>query len=454
MNPLNAALLVNLLGFSVGLALYAMLAVMVVRHRRDLRSGNVNLLLLTTSALGLLWNAGELYAFVRQDFANGGISPLLIGASYSALGFLPSVVVHSAQSDEAGTHWLTFAAYGLSVFATILHFQAALTGTAVPSDLALQTLTFGSLALAAGLLLFNLRQTLEKKAVWAAALLVFAVSALHLTGERESSRWYVELIAHQSSLPLALVILFQNYRFAFADLFLKRAISLMMLAGTAAGLYAVVAMPMLNLHASHDRNDVQAVAIILTLWVVTALIYPLLHSFAVWVVDKVILHRADYGKLQTMVVREIESEGSVDDVLDAICRRLAAALTARSAVSSECAQSRSPFRTAELNITPNDARIVIPTADQPQFAVTLTEFYGGRRLLSDEISMLEAVAMSTARRIDVIRVSDERFDQKFREQEFAKLGGRGPDRGASLADKSPLSVQRPYDPGLPDKNLA
>ena len=34
MNALNAALLVNLLGFTVGIALYAMLAAMVVRHRR------------------------------------------------------------------------------------------------------------------------------------------------------------------------------------------------------------------------------------------------------------------------------------------------------------------------------------------------------------------------------------------------------------------------------------
>ena len=46
----------------------------------------------------------------------------------------------------------------------------------------------------------------------------------------EESSWLVELVAHQSSLPLALAILYQNYRFAFADLFLKRAISLILVA--------------------------------------------------------------------------------------------------------------------------------------------------------------------------------------------------------------------------------
>jgi len=34
MEPLNAALLINLLGFAVGIALYALLGLMVVRHRR------------------------------------------------------------------------------------------------------------------------------------------------------------------------------------------------------------------------------------------------------------------------------------------------------------------------------------------------------------------------------------------------------------------------------------
>src|SRR5438874_10544981 len=124
MNSLDAALLVNLLGFSVGIALYALLAAMVVRHRRESGAGGVNGLLLTTAVLGLLWNLGQLYAFVQKDFADTGISPLLVAVSFSALGFLPSVVVHSAQAEETGTDWLTIAAYGLSAFAAFCHLQA------------------------------------------------------------------------------------------------------------------------------------------------------------------------------------------------------------------------------------------------------------------------------------------------------------------------------------------
>ncbi len=394
---------------------------MVLRHRRSQKSGNVNILLLTTSVLGLLWNVGELYGFIQNDFGTAQISPILIALSFSALGFLPSVVVHSAQTDESGIHWLSLAAYGLSILATVLHFEAAFSNSFVPSDTALKTLTVGSLALLAGLLLFNLRQTLEKKAVWAAALLVFAVSALHLSGEREGASWYVELIAHQSSLPLALVILYQNYRFAFADLFLKRAISLILLTSLALGLYVFVAVPLLRYHETHDRDDVQAAGLILGLWIATALVYPAIYKFAVLLVDKVLLHRADYNKLQIELAREIETRETIDEVMDLIGDKLAITMTAKSASWEQYETTPVLGRYPSINATANNATIVIPTAETPQFALTLSEFFGGRRLLSDEIALLESVALVTARRIDVLRVSHERFEQKFREQEFAKL---------------------------------
>ena len=136
MTALNAALLVNLIGFTVGVALYALIAAMVVMHRPKTSLANVDLLLLTTAVLGLLRNLGELYSFIQKDFAAGGISPWLAAVSFSALGFLPSVVVHSAQADDEGTHWLTYAAYGLSTVAAALHFYSAATANAVPSGVA------------------------------------------------------------------------------------------------------------------------------------------------------------------------------------------------------------------------------------------------------------------------------------------------------------------------------
>ncbi len=424
MNTLNVASLINLLGFTVGIALYALLLVMVVRHRKIKDTFPFDLLLFATGVLGLLWNIGELSVFIWQDFGIGRVSPVLLAISYSALGFLPSVVVHSAwknsENENPKARLLTFAAYGLSILASLFHLQSAIFNDSAPSSLALRLLTFGSLALIAGLLIFNFKQPLENKTVWITALLVFAVSALHLSSNNEGNSWLVELIAHQSSLPLALAILLQDYRFAFADLFLKRALSLLLLASLAFGLYVFAAVPLLAWHETHDRNDVQAAVIVLTLWMTTALIYPSLHKFAVWLVDKIILRRIDYGQLQLEIARNIEKIETEKSVLSEVCAKLSKALTANNAIWTQ-RETETNDKISSVNFTPNSADIFVPTVESPLYQIRLGEFSGGRRLLSDEIEMLEAVALIAARKIDSLRVTNERYEQEMQAREFSKL---------------------------------
>jgi two-component sensor histidine kinase/sirohydrochlorin ferrochelatase len=425
MNSFNTASLINLLGFTVGVALYALLLMMVVRHRKGRNEFSFDFLLLATAILGLLWNAGELFVFVWNDFGFGRVSPILVAVSYSALGFLPSVVVHSAwknsEIENVKIRFLTVAAYGLSILASVFHFRSAVFFNAAPSDTALQILTFGSLALLAGLLALNFGQTLEKKTIWITALLIFTVSAFHLTSKSEEKYWLVELVAHQSSLPLAFAILLQDYRFAFADLFLKRAISLLLLASVAFGLYLFVAVPLLAWHETHDRNDVQAAVTVLTLWMATALIYPQLHKFAVWLVDKIILRRDDYQKLQIEISNVVEKQETIDNVLNITCQKLAFALTANESSWSETAQNKAESSLPSIDFTSSRAEIFVPTVESPFYNVHLENFSGGRRLLSDEIEMLGAVALITARQIDALRVTGERYSREIREREFSRL---------------------------------
>jgi sensor histidine kinase YesM len=69
----------------------------------------------------------------------------------------------------------------------------------------------------------------------------------------------------------------------------------------------------------------------------------------------------------------------------------------------------------------NSTEILIPTAEKPFYKIRLGNFVGGRRLLSDEIEMLESIALLAARRIDALRVSHERYEQEIREQQTSKL---------------------------------
>lgn len=187
MESINAALLINCVGFAVGIALYGLLAMMVFRHHRPNSPGSVSILLLATSFLGLLWNAGEFAVFILQDIGLATRFAFISAAAYSALGFLPSVVVHSAQNETKRGFVLTYIAYAVSIFAAVLHFHAAITGGTVPSEVAFIVLTVGAVSLAAGLALFSLRNPIKQKAVWATALLIFIFASLHFLIDREGN---------------------------------------------------------------------------------------------------------------------------------------------------------------------------------------------------------------------------------------------------------------------------
>ena len=419
MDSLSTASLVNILGFAVGIALYVLLLAMVFRYRK--KGEGFDILLVLTAVLGFLWNSGEFLSLVWQDFVGSKPSPFLVAISYSALGFLPSVVVHYAENEQKDSRLLTITAYGLSAFAAFLHFQSAFSTSVVPSNPALTVLTVGSIALLAGLLFFNYRQRLENKAVWITALLIFAVSALHLGAPYESSNWFVELIAHQSSLPLVIAILLQDYRFAFADLFLKRSLSLLLLALTAFGLYVFIAAPLGALHLSHEENDALATGVLLALWISTALMYPFLHKLSVWFVDKILLRRTNYEALKTRISQGIEQHEAIEPVLDEMTKDLGEALTATKTSWSEVYETTRGSKLADVRVAGQAAEIFIPTNEAPHYKVYLNNLVGGRKLLSEEIEMLEATSLLVARRIDALRVLHERCEREIREQEFTKL---------------------------------
>lgn len=104
---LNIGELLNLVGLSTGVVLYAMLLAMVIRAARP--SGGparVDPLLLLTSILGLVWNLCALPVYELPKVGIEWPVPFLAAIGFGALGFLPAVVVHSvlrgAQDDVRG----------------------------------------------------------------------------------------------------------------------------------------------------------------------------------------------------------------------------------------------------------------------------------------------------------------------------------------------------------------
>ena len=127
--------------------------------------------------------------------------------------------------------------------------------------------------------------------MWAAALATFAVSALHLSQFHQGdASWPVELVGHHASLPLAFAILYQDYPFALADLFLKRALALLSLVTLA--FVAIAAFGVWSTEFSAlVRADPRQIGVLVTLWVAVALLYPVLRRATAWFVDSIVLVR-------------------------------------------------------------------------------------------------------------------------------------------------------------------
>ncbi len=443
------AALLNLLGYITGLSLYTMLLVMLLTGPRGESAVGANSykndrLPLLTALLGLAWNLGALLDLGIHNFGGWRSSALFGAAAFTALGFMPAVVVHSVlRSSDAWrrpvTMGILIAAYSFSAAASALHFHLAFREQSAPSHWALHILTAGFSALIIAMLAIARGRPGWGGAGWVVALAVFAVSALHLSHhEGQEYQWWIELAGHHASLPLAVVILYQDYRFALADIFLKRALLLALLVGLAFGLYLNVAAPIL----ARRNDDPVAVGLLLGLWVATALAYPWLRKAVTWFVDMVVLRRTDYEALRAEIAQRIALLETPEQILDETSVRLADALTAREVTwSAESDSIGEEHKTLtgpllpQLLLPSNGSRgarrlkepsahattILTPTAEPPQYRLTIGEMAGGRRLMSDDVAFLEAVAAMMARRIDAVRFIHERCARDLREQETIKL---------------------------------
>jgi hypothetical protein len=411
MTSLGAPELLHIVGYLTGASLYAMLLVMVVQAH-----GPAYRLTLGTALLGLAWNVGELTAHALERAGLLLARDWMAGVSYAALGLLAAVVVHSAArrqvDDEPSTssrsaRLVAQAAYVCAGIAGAMQLFAAGTGRALPWSAGLVLLTTGLTALALALLVTGRDRPDGRRALWMIGLALFAVSALHLSrfhGTAES--WPTELLGHHASIPLAFAILYQDYRFAFVDLFLKRALTLLALVACVFVGWSLVASSISSASAVSP-----AIGALLAMWIGTALLFPWLRRRVSAFVDRILLKRADYASLLDDLASTLQRCEAEEDVLTQTCAVLTPALSARS-VTWRTTSAREPCRLNE---------VLIPTAEAPRPALAIGPLVGGRRLLSDDNMMLERVGHLIGRRIDTLRLTDERYERMLREREISTL---------------------------------
>jgi hypothetical protein len=151
-----------------------------------------------------------------------------------------------------------------------------------------------------------------------------------------------------------------------------------------------------------------------------ALFYPIMRSAQMRFVDRVVLRRVDAGRLRVDATRRLGTLDSSDRVLDAACAMLAPALSART-VSWSVANDPDVRSDADGDAQRLHTRVRVATSEPPRFWIQVGVLAGGRRMLSDDMALADAVAEAAARRIDVLRVAQERHDRTLREQDLERL---------------------------------
>ena len=435
MSILAPQTIIHLVGFLTGSLLFLILLTLVVRNQRGwplVRSGGTQPLIQLAALIGLIWNIGALIIYGARDLGLGTVPLVFEAAVFSALGYLPAVVVHSVLSSESGVplergaRAMITAAYGLSLVAMGLHFRVAVEGVELPSVRALETLTIGFGILTVGLVAYLRRPSLWKRVIWLVALSFYAVSAFHLSrhigGE---DPWFIELVGHHSSLPLVLAMLYRDYRFALADIFLKRALAVLALLVMTIGLLVVSPGLKMNgviegdLAGLGSATLLPAGVVLIGIWFVTTLAFPPIKRGVDWLVDAVILRREDYSQLKEDLAKLIETGDEIEAILDAVGLRLCRSFTARD-VSWE-PESSGEAGGSLVTVDSRQTTILLPTLELPRYRIKIAELSGGRRFLSDDLALLESVALMLVRRLDAVRVVKERYERSLREQEISRL---------------------------------
>jgi two-component system, LytTR family, sensor kinase len=210
------SLLVNTLGHAAGVLIFGIFLYLLIQDRaaRRLRGSAKSML---AAALALVWNLASL--LVLGFGARTGTDTV----AFSVLSLLPAVLFDLCL---AGRHRLLVrAGYGLSGVAIVLHFAELIGQDARYHRWGLNLITIGFVALtgiAAGAVWRDAnRRAAASRLIGTMSLFLLAISFVHFGGAHAQQVWSRELAFHHAAIPLALLVLLQDYRFVLLDAFLR-----------------------------------------------------------------------------------------------------------------------------------------------------------------------------------------------------------------------------------------
>jgi two-component system, LytTR family, sensor kinase len=217
---LTDPVLINTIGHTAGLLLFGLTIGLLIR---DWRSNGVRQTRLSVIAAGLAlaWNAGSLLALGSSDEL---LIRVVMTLSFSVLSMLPAILLQVALHGEQ--RLIVACGYLVSLTAIVLHVSEFFSGGLLLHQAALITVAagFGALTVIAFLFRHGFRLSNPPgRADWLTlpCLLLFAASFLHFGYGHVGSPWTGEIAWHHLGIPVALIVLLQDYRFLLLDTFVR-----------------------------------------------------------------------------------------------------------------------------------------------------------------------------------------------------------------------------------------
>ena len=218
---MNESLLVNTLGHSAGVLIFGIFLVLLVRDRaaRRLRGGVKSIL---AALLALVWNVASLIV-LGSDSPNTWYVRITIAIGFSVVSLLPAVLFDLCLAQRYRP--LVRSGYMLSALATGLHVAELFRENSSYHRWGLTSITlgFGILTLIAAILVYRDEhdRATTSRIVGTMSLFLLAMSFVHLGSGHAQQIWSQELAFHHAAIPLALLVLLQDYRFLLLDAFFR-----------------------------------------------------------------------------------------------------------------------------------------------------------------------------------------------------------------------------------------
>ena len=423
------------LGFFTGSALNALLLVLVWRAERLRNSshqGSFAVFLL------LVWNTGSLTRYTSLLFGLQSVAPLANAIAYSATALLPTaaLLMLFRERQQPSQYVACVVMKYLSLVSGTVLSLSLLAATFLPTfKIRFETLTEAAaynFVIHLPFLFIFFRQAPQSRRrtrfftyslflmmslLGMALLLTFHVSI------SPSARELIESFTQQATIPMTIATFAFLAQFHFADVFVKRSLTLLATILVVVIYSTLVVSPIAHWTAAQALRPAAAAWMAASiLWCVPLLVFPLGHNAINRAADRWLLRRPDYQKLTQKISREIERVSDQTQLMNNVALAIRDALHAAEVGIIPCAETatESPSVRGLVELT-RELRLPIRTNSTVTHLLVVSTGEYSRKLLSDEIKFLETLTDQVGHKLQALQFERERNTQQLREARLRQL---------------------------------